>query len=102
MSLKAIFPALRHITVNYDLVRQMMGHEIFKISVIDYPAYYVGERIVIVAENISMAADRDIILVRYVTRIEPVIPLMLDEDYLNIWVSPFIFDTERLGLSGVQ
>ena len=74
-------------------------------SVITVPLYQslsVGDRIAITHSEVCEYTDESYIAVRYVERIEELPSITDDENYYNIWLTPFKLVDERLGLSGVQ
>jgi hypothetical protein len=80
----------------------IIGNEHYNLSVIDWYPFKVGERVIVIAKEFNTGEVTGMWCLRWIIRIDPIIPLYSDEDMVNIVLSPFRLGTVPLGLSGVQ
>lgn len=96
------YASLHKVYVNAIIMGCIIGSEHYNLNIIDWYPFKVGERVKVIAKEFNTGELTGMWCLRWIIRIDPLIPLYSDEDLVNIVLSPFNPNEEPLGLSGVQ
>ncbi len=77
------------IYVNAIEMRTILGTETSRICLIDYWSLKVGQFIEIQVRSVARDQQTGLTVYRYITELKPITPLFLNEDYIEVILSPF-------------